>query len=234
MANDTRSNYRDIKEIILERLQDGTWPAGSYLPGEIELAEEFGCARTTINRALRELANEGLLSRKRKAGTRVEEAPSRSATFKMPSIRHEVEEMGAEYRFFIAKSELTAAPRWLSGRLNSPDLGKLLYLHSVHYANNQPFQFEERWIVLETVPDAEFQTFDGKLMPSEWLLKVKPFSDVELTFTATRADKMQAEYLGIPLNEPVLVGERATWFKGEPVTFARMCHAPGYKMVTRY
>ena len=41
------------------------------IPGEEALAREFGCARATVNRALRDLAEAGVLERRRKAGTRV-------------------------------------------------------------------------------------------------------------------------------------------------------------------
>lgn len=49
----------------------GKRQAGSVLPGEIELARQFGVSRVTARRALNELAREGLVDRKRRSGTRV-------------------------------------------------------------------------------------------------------------------------------------------------------------------
>lgn len=49
----------------------GQRPAGSFLPGEIELAQQFGVSRVTARRALNELAREGLVDRKRRSGTQV-------------------------------------------------------------------------------------------------------------------------------------------------------------------
>ena len=69
--NDQRVGYRDIKQRVLRRMREKTWIPGTLLPGEVELAKEFGCARATVNRAMRELADEGILSRKRKSGTAV-------------------------------------------------------------------------------------------------------------------------------------------------------------------
>ena len=80
------------------------------LPGEVELAEEFGCSRTTMNRALREVAELGLLDRKRKAGTRVRMAPIRQVRFEMPIVRTEVEKSGASYRFILVSREVIIAP----------------------------------------------------------------------------------------------------------------------------
>ena len=67
---DTNS-WRGVHTELLRRINDKEWRPGSMLPNETDLAEEFGCARTTVNRAMRELADAGILDRKRKAGTRV-------------------------------------------------------------------------------------------------------------------------------------------------------------------
>ena len=63
-------SYVDIKTDIVGRIRRGDWPLDAIIPGEVELAAELGCARATVNRALRELADEGVLERRRKAGTR--------------------------------------------------------------------------------------------------------------------------------------------------------------------
>jgi GntR family transcriptional regulator, histidine utilization repressor len=47
----------------------------------------LGCARATVNRALRDLAEAGLLERRRKGGTRVPLTPVRKATFEIAIIR---------------------------------------------------------------------------------------------------------------------------------------------------
>ncbi len=85
-----------VKNEILCRIHNRIWAPGSLMPGEIELAEEFGCARATVNRAMRELAEEGLLDRRRKAGTRVRPAPRRTATVELPLVRRADAARGAQ------------------------------------------------------------------------------------------------------------------------------------------
>ncbi|MFN7053462.1 MAG: GntR family transcriptional regulator, partial [Gemmobacter sp.] len=110
--------YRDIKADILERILNGTWPPGSAVPNEQELAVEYGSARATVNRAMRELVDEGFVERKRKAGTRVRLTPVRQVRFEIPMIRKEIEEQGAAYRYALIRSEAMLAPDWLRARLN--------------------------------------------------------------------------------------------------------------------
>ena len=80
---------------------------GWLIPLETTLAIEFGCARATANRHLRELAQEGFLERRRKAGTRVVMPVGRSANFEIPRIRLEIEETGATYRYALLLLEVT-------------------------------------------------------------------------------------------------------------------------------
>ena len=75
------TSFRAVMGEILRRITTGPWGPGTLLPTEVELAGEFGCSRTTINRALREVSDLGLLDRRRKAGTRVRLAPIRQARF---------------------------------------------------------------------------------------------------------------------------------------------------------
>ena len=58
-------NHISIREAIRGRITDGEWAPGAMMPGETDLAEEYGCSRTTVNRALQKLAEDGLIERKR-------------------------------------------------------------------------------------------------------------------------------------------------------------------------
>src|SRR6476469_5102895 len=78
-----KTTFREVKAHILRRITEGPWGPGTLLPGEVDLAARFGCSRATINRAMREISELGLLDRRRKAGTRVRMAPLRQARFEI-------------------------------------------------------------------------------------------------------------------------------------------------------
>lgn len=63
-----RSAYDAIAETILARIRDGIYP-GPVLPTEYQFAEEFGVSRVTVNKALGELANMGVVEMRRGQGT---------------------------------------------------------------------------------------------------------------------------------------------------------------------
>ena len=147
--------YQTIKTEMREWIQTGIWKQGGLIPVEAALAKEFGCARATVNRALRELAQKGILERRRKAGTRVVMPVGRSANFEIPRIRLEIEETGATYRYALLLREVTVPPANVRSKLETSQEIRSLHLHCLHYSNEAPFQFEDRWINLKSIPEVE-------------------------------------------------------------------------------
>ncbi len=228
-----KTTYQNVKQSVLRRIRDRTWAPDTLIPNEVDLAREFGCSRSTVNRAMRELAEEGILDRKRKTGTRVNATPVRNAKFVIPLVRDEVEATGAAYRYALVSREVLQAPPWLRARLNLCEESRVLHLNCLHFANNAPFQFEDRWVNIMAVPTVEQADF-STLGPNEWLLSQVPFTDVELSFSANAADARLADFLALNPSEPVFTAERTTWLKDRPVTFARLSFGRGYRMTTRY
>ena len=118
--------YRDVKADILAKITQGIWPPGELVPNETELAENYGCARATVNRAMRELAEAGLIERRRKAGTRVRMAPIRQAKFNIPIVRREVESRGETYRYALVSRSVGPPPDWLAAHFQHAPRNQLL------------------------------------------------------------------------------------------------------------
>lgn len=227
------ATYRDVKADILEKITLGIWPPGSTIPKEIELAEIYDCARATVNRAMRELAEDGIVERKRKAGTKVRMAPVRQARFEIPIVRKEIEDKGTEYRYALVRKERQQAPDWLRARLRLNDGGAVLHLICMHYADGAPYQFEDRWINLDLLPNAAETDF-ADTGPNEWLVATIPFSNAEISLLATMADAELAEHLGCSKGDALFQAERSTWWDGKAITFVRLTFRKGHRMTTRY
>lgn len=225
--------FRDIKADVLARIMRGEWAPGDNLPNEADLAQSYACARTTVNRALRELAEEGYIDRRRKAGTRVRQSPLRQARFEIPLVRREIEEQGAAYRHALVEREISAAPDWLRARMHLNDAARVLHLICIHYADGNPYQHEDRWINLANLPQAAEADF-AREGPNEWLVRTVPFSDVEISFSARSATEALAAHLACTPGDALFRVERSTWFGGAPVTYVQLCHRPGHRMTTRY
>ena len=53
--------YVQIQNYILQKIESGEYAAGDKIPSEIELARQFDVSRLTVNTAVKELANSGIV-----------------------------------------------------------------------------------------------------------------------------------------------------------------------------
>jgi GntR family histidine utilization transcriptional repressor len=228
-----KTGFREVKAAILKRIGDGVLKPGALLPSEGAMAAEFGVSRPTVNRAMRDLAEAGVLDRRRRAGTRVRLAPAREARFAIPVVRDEIEATGAEYRYLLIEDVEGTAPREVQARLGLGPADRVRRILCLHSAGTSSYQLEERWISLKALREARWVPFH-KAGPAEWLIATVPFSEVEVSFSAEAADAAWAGYLAMEPGEPVFTVRRTTWWQGMAITHVRLRHHRGYRMVTRY
>ena len=225
------NTWQSVQEEVLRRINSREWKPGELIPNEAELSLEFGCARATVNRALRGLAEAGLLDRRRKAGTRVALHPIRKATLDIPIIRHEVENRGQAYRYSLLSRTLKEPPPDIRARMQLPAGTRLLHVQALHLADARPHIFEDRWInqhVVKHASNAEFST----ISPNEWLVINVPFHGGDIAFTAVDASVREAEILGCREGDALFVIERNTWNDQGVITTVRLACAPGYRLHT--
>ncbi len=65
---------QQLREILLGKIEDGTFPAGRRMPSERELAQRFGISRASVRETIAELITTGVLFRTAGRGTFVSEA----------------------------------------------------------------------------------------------------------------------------------------------------------------
>ena len=64
--------YKALAGQLTELIHNGHYPVGSYLPKELDICSQFNVSRQTVRAAIAILEEQGLISRKKRAGTRVE------------------------------------------------------------------------------------------------------------------------------------------------------------------
>lgn len=224
------NSWQSVQDEVLRRIHSRTWPPGAAIPNEAELAQEFGCARATVNRALQALADAGLLERKRRAGTRVALHPIRKATLSIPILRTEIEQRGATYGYGLIDRGLEVPPYPIRTRLGTGG-AELLHTRALHTANGRPFVIEDRWVNLATIPafaEVDLERFSA----NEWLVSHAPFTHGDIFFGADPCSFTEAEALGCAVGAAVFTVERTTWNATAPITWVRLVYAPGYRMQT--
>lgn len=222
--------WEDVRAEVLRRIRARDWLPGAMIPNEEALAQEFGVARATVNRALRDLAESGLLERRRKAGTRVAALPVRRATLEIPVIRQEVEARGQVHAFRLLDERMALPPVPVAGQLGWASGAAKLYLETLHLADGKPYAHETRWLDPVHLPDPRPDF--ASISVNEWLVTHVAFATGDIAFAAEAADPRSAEVLGVPQGAALFVTERTTFTTESAITFVRLIHAPGYRMVT--
>ncbi len=225
-------NWQAVRDEVRRRIAARVWSPGDFIPHEAELAREFGCARATVNRALRDLADEGILDRRRKAGTRVAVNPVRRASFAIPVIRDEIESQGRVCRHAILTREMRAPPPDIGARLQLAGGRPALHVRTLYTADGVPYVLEDRWINAEAVPAALAETF-AAISPNEWLVREVPFEGGDFAFSAITATPTEAAALSCAAGVGLFVLDRTTWSAGSVITSVRLVFHPGYRMHTR-
>lgn len=215
--------HQRIRAEIEAEIVSGRWPPGQRIPFEHELMARHGCARMTVSKALAGLVEAGLIERRRRAGSFVRRPPGQSAVLDIPEIRASIERLGAVYSFEITGSALRR-PLATEGEFSPAELRQdVRAVSALHFADGEPFAFEERVIFLEAVPDARDADFTVE-PPGSWLLQHVPWHEAEHRISAEGALPANAQRLAIEPGAACLVLARRTWRNGALVTAVRLCY----------
>lgn len=222
--------WQAVRAEAIRRIREREWAPGGRIPDEAELAAELGCARATVNRALRDLAADGFLERRRKGGTRVPVTPVRKATFEIAVIRQDVEARGHRHGYRLLSDTSLQAPDEITAALGLPAGATLRHVRALHLADDAPFCLEIRWLNPALVPPdrAVFDTISA----NEWLLQNLAYSAGAFGFSARSADGALAALMGCPAGTALLAMDRTTFMDAVPITAATLIYRPGYRLVT--
>ena len=228
------SLHKRIRGEISERILSGAWPPGHRIPFEHELMAQFGCSRMTVNKALGPLVEQGLIVRRRKAGSFVARPRIHSVVLDIPDIAAEVTTRGEPYGYELLSRRVARAGQREMGELGLEAPVKVLVLRCLHRASGRPFALEERLINLDATPEAADVDF-AETPPGGWLLGHVPWTQAEHRISAANPNRATATALGIEPSAACLVLERQTWRGADRITHVRLVF-PGeaYDLVARF
>ncbi len=202
--------YLQVKNLILRRIKSGHWSPESRIPSENELVASLGISRMTVNRALRELTAEGLLVRRRGAGTFVAPRESQFALLEVRNIAEEIVARGGEHSSDVHLLAREAAPADIAETMGVKTGATVFHSIIVHRDQGSPVQLANRYVNPEVAPEFLEQDFTV-ITPSEYLMKVAAITEVEHVIEATMPDEETRALLEIDENEPCLLLNRITW-----------------------
>jgi len=200
--------YEVVKRQITEAIMIGKLVPGSVLPSEVALSQTYGVAVGTIRRALMDLTNDGLLSRRRKTGTVVTgRKPQHSLRLFFQYFRLH----GLDGSLSKSVTKVTSLGRSLASpgdarKLQIDEGSPIVNFHRVRYIDDRPIMHETLTLSCERVPD--FPQRAEEIPPLFYLHLLENYgiriSAIREQIGADLADDSDARWLDLTLPAAVL------------------------------
>jgi GntR family transcriptional regulator, histidine utilization repressor len=219
------ARYLQVKDFILERIAGGTLRAGERVPSENELTRTLTVSRMTANRALRELAADGVLVRVAGVGTFVAEQRVHAHPLEVRNIADEIRARGHEYRVKVLALDSMSASRELAERCGVKPGAQLDYSLLTHFEDAAPLQVEERYVNPQVAPGYLRNDF-SRTTPHEFLIRVAPLQRAEHIVRALVPERRIRRLLRLEAGEACLLIMRRTFSHGRIASVADLYH-PG-------
>ena len=218
-------HYLRIKSHLREGIASGHWVAGDRLPSEAALVQQFEVSRMTVNRALSELVQEGLIERRQGVGTFVAQLHRISSSLTVRDVHDDIAARGHAHVAQLHLLEKLRANKQQAADFGLKPGSTLFHSVIVHAENGVAIQCEDRLVNPACAPDYLGLDF-SQTTPTHYLLTVAPLSEARYTIEALLPSAQEAGWLGIAASAPCLVVKRRTFSRGLAVTTVRLTH-PG-------
>ncbi len=131
-----------VFSVLMDRIADEIYSAGSQLPTELELADEFNVSRSTIRSAIFRLEDRKIIHRKPGVGTYVNENINISNPLnEFIEFSKLIEENGFKPSYIHISSEIVNADEDVQNKLQLNEDEKVLIINKVFTANQDPIIF---------------------------------------------------------------------------------------------
>ena len=229
-----RPLYQKVKAYISGQIQSGLLGPDQRIPSEHDLVQTLNVSRMTVHRALRELAQEGRLTRIQGVGTFVAAQKPQSALMEIISIAEEIRRRGGRHHCRVHLLQTEPAGDQLASRMNLAPGSEIFHAVLIHYDSDTAVQLADRYVNPVVAPDFLKQDFT-RITPNAYLLSVAPITEVAHVVEAVVADPADRALLQMRANSPCLVLHRTTWSYDLVATRSRFVY-PGsrYRLGGRF
>ncbi len=211
--------YQRIQAAIRQRIEAGHLKPGDAVTSERELAKAHQVSLMTARHALAGLEREGIVERRRGAGTFV--APPRIHFNKLMSYTEQMSSRGlTPFSKIIAEKIIENEPE-IAARLTLPATSRIVKIERVRHTSDEPFALEICYLRAD-----EFSGLvKAPLGRSSLFGTLEREYGVDLTYAdeevdATAADARVAQCLEVPRGSPVLRIRQVIYSsKGKPVIY---------------
>jgi GntR family transcriptional regulator len=215
--------YHQLKEIFIEKIVNGEWPASEMIPNETQLCSQYGVSRGPVRQALDQLVREGLLERKQGKGTRVLPPKIERGLSGLYSFTTLIEGRGMRHGAQLLAFEKIQAEGSVVRYLVLADREPAFKIRRLRLADEEPLILETVYVPERVAPgltEAELAAAPlYTILASRYGI---PVVRARQFFEPTVADEYEAHELKIAKGAPVLLVQNITYSTGDrPVVLSK-------------
>ena len=224
MSNPHLPLYAQVETVISDRITNGSWPAGSRLPSEDSLVQEFAVSRTTIRAAIQSLVQRGLVEISRGKGTFVTHPKITQELTELTGFVEDMQAAGRQPTAKVLDQQIVAANQIVARRLALPQGAPVVRIQRVRLADGMPLSYDETYLPKQL---GEKVMADNLVTePIFSLLEQKyntPLVEAEYQLEAVCADATVATALRIGVGSAIFLIERTSYSIGHrPVDYEKL------------
>lgn len=214
--------YETIREDLLSKIKDGTYPEGQTIPSEIELAQIYGVSRPTVRHALKLLSEAGYLEKRRRRGTIVTKPKvDQSFTMTITSFEDAMRLIGRMPKTNVLVSRSEEASEEVANALTLKKGAQVYRLVRLRYADDVPNVFVESYIPCGPYPGLASFDFNTTSLYAAMEECGEPVVSARRRLEAIKADSASAALLDVEQGDPLLLFHTvARNAEGTPVEYS--------------
>lgn len=198
--------YDQIKDDLLSKIKDGTYPEGQTIPSELELAEIYGVSRPTIRQALQILVSDGYLEKRRRRGTVVTKPKvSQSFTMSISSFEDAMRLAGRLPKTNVLVFKRERASGEVEKQLELAHGQEVFKLVRLRYADDLPNVFVESYIPCALYPGLDSFDFNESSLYAAMDACGNPVMTARRRLEVIKADGAAAALLDVEAGDPLLL-----------------------------
>jgi GntR family transcriptional regulator len=204
--------YFQLKQILLNRLQEGEWHPGDLVPSERELSEQYGISRMTARQAITALVNEGVLFREQGKGTFVSQRKFTQQLLRLTGFTEDIQARGQIPGTKVLVAQMLAADGPAAERLRIEPGTPVFHLQRLRLADDEPLALEVAYLRFKGCERLLTENLEQQslyhLLETTYAI---PLMEADQELEARLAGSEEARLLSISAGRPVLVTRRITY-----------------------
>lgn len=220
----TKAKYLEIADIILARIQNGTYRKKEPLPDQQTIANELGVSRLTVKKALDGLERQGKVYKQSGLGTFVSEeipikSPIDSPANMFTGLR---KQMGAdEIESQILHFSVEFPDQKLQQYLNLHKTEPIYDIVRLRLLNDKPYVIENTYMPVKLVPDLNEDILHNSIYDYIHHSLHLKFGHAYRRIKAAKASKYDQKYLQAKTTDPMIELEQIIWLtNGQPIEYS--------------